>query len=224
MKQDYVAITYDEKVRPKTQYPRQMTRHLVNILKLKQGSFLLDVGCGRGDFTIAFQDNGLEVQGLDSSDFSVESLGKIGIKVSKVDIAHGPWPVPDNTVDVVYSKSVIEHLHNPEHFMAETYRVLKPGGRVITMTPDWETGYSGFYNDYTHVQPYTVYALHDLLLMFSFRNVKVERFYQLPILWKIPGLKLISRILQLFISPRPTIKNKFIRWSVDLMLLGTGIK
>lgn len=224
MKQDYVSTTYDEKIRPKTHYPWQMTKYLIQKFNLKPGSRLLDIGCGRGDFTIAFRDNGLDVAGLDSSEFSVEELKKVGIKVDQLDIATKPWPIPDESIDVVYSKSVIEHLHNPEHFMAETYRVLKPSGRVITMTPDWETGYKAFFNDYTHVQPYSKYALKDLLLMFSFRQVSAERFYQLPILWKFPPLKIVAKVLQLFVSPRPDIRTKFIRWSVDLMLLGTGVK
>ena len=47
--------------------------------------------------------------------------------------------------------------------MKESWRVLKPGGRLIALTPDWKSQMKTFYNDYTHVRPYTVDSLGDLL-------------------------------------------------------------
>ena len=39
----------------------------------------------------------------------------------------------DNFFDIVYSKSVIEHFHNPDKLISEMYRVLKPGGELRIM-------------------------------------------------------------------------------------------
>ena len=61
--------------------------------------------------------------------------------------------------DVIYSKSVIEHFYYPEKILKEAYRVLKPGGIIITLTPDWEFIYKSFYEDFTHRTPLPHYPL-----------------------------------------------------------------
>lgn len=54
------------------------------------------------------------------------------------DIRKFPWPVEDNTTDLLYNKFVIEHVgwRNLLSFIKEMHRVVKPGGRVITIAPD----------------------------------------------------------------------------------------
>jgi SAM-dependent methyltransferase len=47
----------------------------------------------------------------------------------------GPLPFPSGTFDVVMALEVIEHLLDPDAFLAEIVRVLAPGGRVILSTP-----------------------------------------------------------------------------------------
>src|SRR3954453_18995437 len=42
-------------------------------------------------------------------------------------------PFDDNTFDLVYSNGVIHHTPNTRRAVAEIFRVLKPGGRVICM-------------------------------------------------------------------------------------------
>src|SRR5208282_6178742 len=46
--------------------------------------------------------------------------------------------VPDNTVDVAYSNQLMEHLHPDDalRHVQEVYRVLKPGGRYVCVTPN----------------------------------------------------------------------------------------
>ena len=49
-------------------------------------------------------------------------------------------PFDDNTVDVVYSSHVLEHIekNGAETFLKEMYRVLKPGGVIRIVVPDLE--------------------------------------------------------------------------------------
>ena len=59
--------------------------------------------------------------------------------VKKCDISNG-LPFADNTIDATYSSHVLEHF-SPEmgkHFLAEQYRVLKPGGIIRVVVPDLE--------------------------------------------------------------------------------------
>ena len=66
--------------------------------------------------------------------------------------------------------AVIEHLRDPSNFLNESMRVLKPGGFIWLSTPNWQHCFKSFYNDYTHVMPYTPVSLVRLLADFGFVN------------------------------------------------------
>lgn len=66
-----------------------------------------------------------------------------------MDLQNINLPYNDSTFDCVFSKSFIEHFYYPEQIIQAIYRILKPGGTVITMTPDWDVIYKMFYEDYT---------------------------------------------------------------------------
>jgi len=222
-KGSYIDTIYDEKIRPHTSYPFQLCKYLFDRFEMKKGRILLDVGCGRSDFLEGFKHMDLDVYGLDYEKcYSHLVLDDIEIRYANVEI--DPFPFDDCTFDVVFSKSLIEHLFNPTKFMKECYRVLKPGGRIIIMTPDWMSQMRIFFDDYTHRQPYTVTAIRDVLRIFGFKKIISERFCQLPILWKYPLLQILSYFLRLFVPVTIKSSVKFIRWSVELMILGTGVK
>jgi SAM-dependent methyltransferase len=70
---------------------------------------------------------------------------KLGKGVINVDISTYPnvdivadghcMPIRDQSVDVIIIEAVLEHVKNPEVMVNELYRVLKPGGRVFSVTP-----------------------------------------------------------------------------------------
>ncbi len=142
------------------------------------------------------------------------------MEIEILDIEREPLPYGDSSFDVVFNKSLIEHLNNPENFMREAYRILKPEGRLITMTPDWESVYKIFYEDYTHRTPFTKESLYDIHRIFGFKKVEVKKFRQLPILWKYPWLNIFSKIL----SYLPKSEIKFIKFSKEIMLLSWAEK
>lgn len=225
---DYLSVVYNEKIIPRTTYPLKLACYLCTRFNLKKNYRLLEIGCGRGEFLESFKNFGLECTGTDISDYSVSRLASFDVK--KIDISREKLPYEDNTFDVVFHKSLIEHLYSPENLMKETYRVLKRGGLVIILTPDWVSQMKVFYEDYTHNKPYDKNSLKDLLEIHNFSRIKSENFYQLPILWKYPILKIFSVFLRILLST-PTARRlskitkiKFIRWSVELMVLASGYK
>lgn len=218
----YIGTVYDEKLRPRTDYPEKLCLHLTDRFNIPQGAKLLDLGCGRGEFLEGFKKAGLDVFGLDRDPHATKAVNAIEVKTC--DFEKNKFPYADNTFDVVFSKSVVEHFFDPENFILESLRVLKPGGRIIMMTPDWITTMKVFFDDYTHRQPYTVTAAKDLLDIFGFNKTQVEIFYQLPVLWRYPALKVLSRLLQMVVPVTAKSRIKFIRWSVELMVLATGVK
>lgn len=219
---DYVGVIYSKDTRPVTRYPSQLCRYLFGRFKMGKGQKILDVGCGRGDFFKGFKDIGLEAYGLDREKTDSDMLNEINVEYA--DLETEKMPFSDDVFDIVFSKSVIEHFFNPENFMKECYRILKPGGKIIIMTPDWLSQMKIFYDDYTHRTPFAVGSLRDTLLIFGFKRVTSERFYQLPIVWKFPLIKIVSRFVSLFVPVTLKSKIKFMRWSVELMILGYGEK
>jgi len=53
---------------------------------------------------------------------------------SKLRVSVEKFPFSDNYFDTVFAGEIIEHLYNPDHLLAETYRVLKPKG-IFVLTP-----------------------------------------------------------------------------------------
>ena len=219
---DYVSVIYNEENRPFTQYPDRLTRYLSSKYKLPKGGKILDLGCGRGEFLRGFIRCGLNGYGVDRSSMAKSICPKAEILQSNLEKESLPYK--DNNFDVVFSKSVLEHFYYPEKLVQEVYRILNPGGLVITMVPDWESVYKTFYDDYTHRTPFTLTSLKNIFSINGFDEVKVEKFRQLPFLWSLPWLKPSCSFVAL-IAPRSLRPySKLIRFSQEIMLLSTAVK
>lgn len=226
----YIDYLYSEEKRPITDYPLKLAAHLKDHYYKGTGS-LLDIGCGRGDMLKALFAAGYDISGVDLSPVSAEACKPHLVKTANLETDELPFE--DSCFDYVFSKSVIEHLRNPTHFLHQSYRVLAPGGKAVIMTPSWvHNSWGPFYLDHTHVTPFTLPSLRDAMNMAGFQDVKVVHFYQLPFLWKRAWLKTLVKIVALLPigyrpmhdSTLPASLNTFIRFSNEVMLLGLGVK
>jgi ubiquinone/menaquinone biosynthesis C-methylase UbiE len=212
---------YDESVKPLTGYPQKLAEHLVQRFLMKKNDRMLDVGCGRGEMSRSFQELGLSVSAVDISDMALDYAPTVDFRVADID---GRLPFENDSFDIVFSKSVVEHVDRPENLMAEIYRILKPGGRVITMCPSWIHQYREFYSDYTHRRPFTKESLSMVQSISGFCGVRTEHFRQIPVLWRIPSLLALAEITRTLV-PRSLGRNvKWIRFSREIMLLSVGVK
>ncbi len=96
---------------------------------------LLDLGCDDGVRTVRWADaarahavHGIEVV----ANRALLALER-GISVTTADLG-APLPFEDQMFDAVVSNQVIEHLFDTDLFLAEAFRVLRPGGVVVTST------------------------------------------------------------------------------------------
>jgi len=218
---DYLKVIYDTKSHPKTTYPGKLVSYLFHSFRMKKGQKLLEPGCGRGEFLSEFKKNGLDCYGIDLSEHAGTMCPEIEIK-KKVDLENDKWPFPDNYFDIIYNKSLMEHLRNPDKFLLEARRVLKPGGKILCLIPDWEANYKIYFDDFTHRTPFTSISLNDIYQISDFNNIKVFKFRQLPIVWKYPFINIFCSFISPFIPVRT--QNKFLRWSRELMLIGYAEK
>ena len=111
----------------------------VAIASLKEGETVLDLGSGPGlDCFLAAEkvgENG-KVIGVDMTQEMLEKARDNAVKgnYSNVEFRLGEiehLPVADNSVDVVISNCVINLSPDKESVFKETFRVLKPGGRIM---------------------------------------------------------------------------------------------
>jgi len=227
MKQDsYLETIYTEKKTPFTEYPKKLINYLCSRFDLKDNNKLLEIGCGRGDFLNEFKNKNLDVYGVDLSNYSQNFFSDLNFK--KVDLTKDKLPFDDNFFDIIYSKSFIEHFYFPEIIFEEAYRVLKPGGKIITLTPEWQYIYRFFYEDHTHRVPFTKASLRDIQEMNKFKNIEVESFIQLPILFEKNFFslffKFLSFLTRILIPDYFRGQSKWIRFSKEIMLLSFAKK
>jgi SAM-dependent methyltransferase len=230
---NYKQIVYFKEEFGVDDYPQKLCRYIYEIyfkkyLKKTGKAELLDLGSGKGNHLVAFKRLGISVFGLDKKDEFLKVPG--GIKVKRCDFEKDKFPFRSNSFDFIFSKSVIEHVENIELMMKESNRVLKPGGTMVIMTPDWKSHMKYYYDDFTHRSPLTRKGLQNVLRLFGFEVISCGIFYQLPFVWRHPRLKFIPQIISL-LPDSLKWKDKqehdprtLIRFSKEKMLLAVGIK
>jgi SAM-dependent methyltransferase len=127
---------------------------------------ILDIGSGQGDFLAECVSVNRRVVGLDLSPHWVAFCAGRGLPVFQAN--SNALPFRESSVDVLFSHSHIEHVPY-EETMREFVRVIKPGGLLILSAP---TPSSSFWNDPTHLRPYTPKSLKLLFKMFGFETIK----------------------------------------------------
>lgn len=118
------------------QHPyRIFERHVESMFR--PTTVLLDAGCGRTVPVLRkYIGRVARLIGVEIVDFtdvppSIESI--------QTDLAH--IPLPDSSVDLIMSRSVFEHLSDPDSVYREFSRILRPGGAIVFLTANmWDYG------------------------------------------------------------------------------------
>lgn len=113
------------------------------------GKQVLDIGCGSGACAVLLvRDHGAaHVTGIDVEDpvcaaaRSRADRQGVADRVTIEKVVPGPFPFPDESFDVVFSKDSIIHIPDKAALAREAYRVLGPGGRFAAS--DWLIGHDG---------------------------------------------------------------------------------
>lgn len=101
------------------------------------GKKILDVGCGNGYILSRYAQSGAEVHGVDISPVAVEISRKrfdlLGLTADLRVANAEELPFDEATFDCVTSIGVLHHTPHTEKGVHEIHRVLKPGGKFLTM-------------------------------------------------------------------------------------------
>lgn len=105
-----------------------------SLLPALDGKQVLEAGCGSGNFTHQFARRGADVLAIDVSremiDVARERHGD-DVRFRRADLRDPLDFLDDESVDVVVSQLVLDHVENWRPVFEEFYRVLVPGGHVV---------------------------------------------------------------------------------------------
>ena len=120
-------------------FRRTMETNIENIVDLLEPgapeTALLDLGCDDGSLTARFGAaiGSGNLHGIEIVEERARVASTRGIRVLTHDLNES-LPYEEGSFDVVCSNQVIEHLADTDGFVAETYRVLRPGGYTVVST------------------------------------------------------------------------------------------
>ena len=116
---------------------------------------LLEVGAGVGTFLIVSRmQYGIESFGLEPSSDEFSPFKEISSAILKeynisndiiVNATGEQIPFPDDSFDLIYSTNVLEHVKDPKVVIAESIRVLKSGGYLQFVIPNYFSFWEGHY-------------------------------------------------------------------------------
>jgi SAM-dependent methyltransferase len=112
---------------------------LANLATHLRPGRLLDVGCAMGHFMVEACEAGWQVHGVECSQFAARyGRQRWGLAIQSVcDLQDAR--LPPSHFDACVLVEVIEHLPFPRATLAETFRLLKPGGVVLMTTPNFSS-------------------------------------------------------------------------------------
>lgn len=173
-------------------------KHIAELAKNVNGK-VLDVGCGQKPYQGLFKCDeyiGLEIDTPENR------------KIKKADLFYDGKhiPVNDSSIDWVVTTEVFEHVFNPDEFLFEIQRVLKPGGGLLMTVPFiWDE----------HEQPYdfarySSFGLRHLLIKYGFEIVEHRKINN--------GIEVIFQLINCYLYKVLPIKNIYIKIFITSIL------
>jgi SAM-dependent methyltransferase len=137
---------------------------------------VLDLGCGYGEFIN--QVRGPARYAMDLNPNSRQFLHS-DVRLFEQDCSTH-WPLPDNTLDLVFTSNFFEHLPSKaklEETLKEAWRCLRPEGRIIALGPNIKYVSGAYWDFWDHYLPLTEASMAEGFQLAGFRiEQKISRF------------------------------------------------
>ena len=170
----------------------------------------LDVGCGDGGTSgVWCQRRAASYVGVDVSEAAVAVARDRGLAAQPIEDA-STLPFADGSFDVAVCVEVLEHLLEPQLAVAETGRVLRPGGRLIATVPNvvhWRNRVDALVGRWNprgdhlssaepwrdaHLRFFTLRSLTSLIEQCGFRVVARGGYVEHGWAYYLPGLRRLT--------------------------------
>ena len=173
---------------------------------------VLDLGCGWGEFS-----RHVAAPERFAMDLNPEAAAHLdtGVRFLEHDCTR-PWPLPDASLDLVFSSNFLEHLPDKAAVMAalrEARRCLAPGGQIVLVGPNLRFTGGAYWDFWDHHVPLTERSLAEALELLDFRIEEcrprflpysmsqgrnpplplVSVYLHLPFLWPLVGRQFLLR-------------------------------
>ena len=140
-----------------------------------KGGYVLDIGCGRGEFLELLQEQGIQAKGVDMYTPFIEYCKNRSLDVVQADALTFLSSLEDGSLDGVFMSHVAEHL-SKDYLIAlirTAYRKLKNGCYFVLDTPNPEAlaTYRNFYIDLDHIKPVPYLTLEYLFKDTGFEQI-----------------------------------------------------
>ena len=166
------------------------------VKKYKDGTHLLDIGCGEGFFLFNASRLGYAVKGVEpSQDAAAYARKEFGLDVEAKPFEELRFP--EDHFDVVTLWQVLEHMPYPLTVLKEIHRILKPGGMLVITTPDIEKIPARILKTRwwcitrLHINQFTTKTLTNILKNAAFQNISAVSYKESIslLMLSIPTLK-----------------------------------
>lgn len=174
--------------RPTDAYYQSDRRGLLPLIP-RQGSKLLDIGCGEGAFALMLKNElgYTEIWGMEMDEKAARSAASRLTRVLDGDAVARLDELPDGYFDLICMNDFLEHIIWPEEFLIRLRAKLSPEGRIFCSIPnlrhfrliwnllqfqDFEYTDQGLL-DRTHIRFFTVRTFLSLLKRAGYEPVSV---------------------------------------------------
>ena len=121
---------------------------------------ILDVGCGTGKLLADLARSGAtSLAGVDLAPKILEvARANLSAAAAETDLrasdAEEPLPWPSESFDIATLTAALHHFYRPNDLLAEIYRVIRPGGRLLVVDPCFFTPLRQLFNFYLRFLPH----------------------------------------------------------------------
>lgn len=120
---------------------------LINSFKTKD-KYLLDVGCGTGDFLLNCKNSGWNVVGVEPNE-NAKNLAKFKLSTNKDSVVYTELSeINSKQFDVITLWHVLEHVPNLELYISNLKRLLKPNGVLVIAVPNFKSYDASYYKQF----------------------------------------------------------------------------
>lgn len=156
-------------------------RHFGEFLPDDKGAEILDVGCGNGSLAWFLQQRGYDrAEGIDLCEEQLRAARDLGVRNLACEDMFDRLGRSGSRYNLLFMRDVLEHLEMPRvlHLVDLCFAALKPGGKVVIMTPNGESPLVGRvrYGDITHRNAFTQVSMAQLFRLAGFRQFSFKPF------------------------------------------------